>query len=102
MKRRGHTSRIHDFGPITIACVGSWVSDGSHRWPVVDLIFRDRWSKPSCTGRGRATVYRRLHIPLPYVMWRWGYRHPILRPFNRGFDRLYRWAFVTTYRRGES
>lgn len=95
MRRRGHTYRIHDFGPFTIACAGSWVADGSHRWPVVDLIFRDRWSRPSCTGVGRATIYRRLHIPLPYIRWRTSYRFPILRPIQRRFDRFYRWAFVT-------
>lgn len=98
MLRKGHTSRIHDFGPFTVSCVSSWTSDGSHRWPIVDVIFRDRWTRDNGHG-GKATIYRRVHFPLPYVKWSTAYKFRFLRPLNQGFNRLYRWAFITTYRR---
>lgn len=90
MRRVGHTYRLHDWGPFTVAFFSNWRCDGSHRWPRVDLVFRDRWfAGRSCTG-GRALRYRRLSIPMPYVKWGFAYRHPYLMPANRAFDNLYR------------
>jgi hypothetical protein len=84
MRRSGMTYRLHDFGPLTVACGGNFVCDGSHRWPKVDLILRDRWTKPSCTGKGRAIIARTISIPLPYVTFRAGIKHNSLWPLHRG------------------
>jgi hypothetical protein len=87
------TYRVYDVGPFTVACCGSFVSDGSHRWPRIDLIARDRWfGGPSCSG-GRALRYRRVSLPLPWVPWYFGYRHRWARPAWWALDRLYRRLF---------
>jgi len=93
-RRTGSTYRIHDAGPFTVAFGGNWVCDGSHRWPKVDLIFRDRWSRSNGRG-GRATIYRRLSLPLPYIRWSTAYQHPVLKPIHQRIDRLYRRWFIT-------
>lgn len=97
MRRAGMVAPVYDFGPFTIAALGRWACDGSHRWPTLDLIFRDRWTRPSCTGRGRATVYRRLTVPLPWIHWRWAYRYPVLSPAHRVLSGLY-WRWVSAGR----
>lgn len=89
-RRPGRTYPLYDFGPLTISALGNWKCDGSHRWPKLDLILRDRWlAGPACSGRGRALKYRRLSIPLPWVHWRWQYRWPILKPIHNVLHKLY-------------
>lgn len=56
------------------------------------------WSA-SCT---HVKTTKRIKIALPYVKWATGYKYrrtfPLFRWLNRGFDKLYVWAFVTTYK----
>lgn len=98
-RRPGSSYPLYDAGPVTVAALGRWVCDGSHRWPTLDLIFRDRWlAGPSCTG-GRALRARRLSVPLPWVPWHFQYRHKWARPAWSLLNRLY-WAWARAGRTG--
>jgi hypothetical protein len=92
-RRKGMVAPVYDWGPFTLAALGRWACDGNHRWPTVDIIFRDRWmAGPSCTG-GRALRYRRLTIPLPWIPWYFSYQHRIFRPAHGLLSKLY-WGWV--------
>lgn len=84
--------RLYDAGPFTISCLSNFFCDGSHRWPKIDVIFRDRWFHRSltCTG-SKATRYRRLHIPLPYLTFAtaWKFRRFGALRISTGCTKLY-------------
>lgn len=90
--RKGMTYRLYDHGPLTLACGTHFMGDGPHRWPTLTLILRDRWTKSNGRG-GRATIYRRLELPLPFIRFNTAWR---LRRF--GVLRLYG-LLAGTYRR---
>jgi len=85
---------LYDWGAFTLSCLSNYYCDGSHRWPVVTLIFR----MPHKPGRGRKVPYvtcHRLSVPLPYLRFRTAYKYRRLGALRvtRAFDKSYRAIF---------
>lgn len=112
MLRKGHTSRIHDYGPynvgprsiaFVISYCGEFFSNGSHKWPTVVIYLRYRRSRKDMTNWSASCTHvettKKISLPLPYIKWAYP-QNFIMRFGNRCFNRFYRWAFVTTYQKG--
>jgi hypothetical protein len=86
LKRRAPKYPLWDAGPFTLVlCDGGFYGNGTHCWPKLTLILRDRWTRSN--GRdGRAVIARRVSVPMPYV--RWGI-NPLRSRLNRGFVQAY-------------
>jgi hypothetical protein len=94
---RGSSRNLWDFGPVTVSACSDFICDGSHRWPKVVVIFRDRWlhNTQRADGNGKCIRYRRVSLPLPYV--RWDYRQPVRSRISTALTRLYYRAFAPRY-----
>lgn len=112
MLRKGHTSRIHDYGPFTakgrtlnfvFSFCGEYFSNGSHKWPMVIIYIRYRRPRKDMTNWSASCTHvettKKISVPLPYVKWAYP-QNPVMRFIHKSFDRFYRWAFVTTYQKG--
>ena len=94
-RRRGHTHRIYDWGPLTLVLDPE--SRGGLYSPRVSLILRWTRKRKDMTNWGPGceyvTTHHRLELPLPVVSWAtaWRYR-------RWGLRRLYRLESHAVYR----